>query len=141
MWVAGPGAGGILADWGADVIKIEPPTGDPARTFGGMLGGDGGTNPPFDLDNRSKRSIALDLSTPDGREIVHELIAGADVFLTNIRLDALGAGGARRRTSSPRATRGWSTRSSRAMASTAPTPTGGRTTSPPTGRVQVLPTP
>ncbi len=89
MWVAGPGAGGILADWGADVIKIEPPSGDPARTFGGMLGIDDGTNPPFDLDNRSKRSIALDLSSAEGREIVQELIAGADVFLTNIRLEAL----------------------------------------------------
>jgi crotonobetainyl-CoA:carnitine CoA-transferase CaiB-like acyl-CoA transferase len=89
MWVAGPGAGGILADWGADVIKIEPPSGDPARTFGGMLGINDGTNPPFDLDNRSKRSIAIDLSSDAGRAIVHELLESADVFLTNIRLDAL----------------------------------------------------
>jgi crotonobetainyl-CoA:carnitine CoA-transferase CaiB-like acyl-CoA transferase len=89
MWVAGPGAGGILADWGADVIKIEPPTGDPARSFGGMIGGDGVTNPPFDLDNRSKRSIAIDLSTDAGRVLAQELVAGADVFLTNIRMDAL----------------------------------------------------
>ncbi len=89
MWVAGPGAGGILSDWGAEVIKIEPPTGDPARTFGGMLGVDDGTNPPFDLDNRSKRSIAIDLSSAAGQAIVRDLIAEADVFLTNIRLDAL----------------------------------------------------
>ncbi len=89
MWVAGPGAGGILADWGADVIKIEPPAGDPARAFGSMIGGDDGTNPPFDLDNRSKRSIAIDLGAEDGRAVAHELIAGADVFLTNIRMDAL----------------------------------------------------
>jgi len=89
MWVAGPGAGGILADWGADVVKIEPPGGDPARSFGGMLGINDGTNPPFDLDNRSKRSIALDLSSEAGRQIVHDLLADADVFLTNIRLDAL----------------------------------------------------
>lgn len=89
MWVAGPGAGGILADWGADVIKIEPPAGDPARAFGSMIGGDDGTNPPFDLDNRSKRSIAIDLSSEAGRAVAHDLIAGADVFLTNIRMDAL----------------------------------------------------
>ena len=89
VWIAGPAAGGILADWGADVIKIEPPTGDPARTFGRMLGGDVPNNPPFELDNRSKRSISLDLSAEDGRQVALDLIDGADVFLTNIRLSAL----------------------------------------------------
>lgn len=89
VWVAGPAAGGILADWGADVVKIEPPTGDPARTFRRMLGGDLPNNPVFELDNRSKRSIALDLSTEDGREVAYDLIDRADVFLTNIRLAAL----------------------------------------------------
>jgi crotonobetainyl-CoA:carnitine CoA-transferase CaiB-like acyl-CoA transferase len=89
VWVAGPAAGGILADWGADVVKIEPPAGDPARTFLAMLGGDLPFNPPFELDNRSKRSIVIDLATPTGRDVALELIAQADVFLTNIRLDAL----------------------------------------------------
>ena len=89
MWVAGPGAGGILADWGADVIKIESPSGDPARSFGAMMGIDNGSNPPFDLDNRSKRSIVVDLGTEAGQALVAELIAGADVFLTNIRVEAL----------------------------------------------------
>ena len=67
MWVAGPAAGGILADWGADVIKIEPPTGDPARMFGRMLGIESGESPPFEMDNRGKRSIVLDLTTDDDR--------------------------------------------------------------------------
>jgi crotonobetainyl-CoA:carnitine CoA-transferase CaiB-like acyl-CoA transferase len=89
VWVAGPAAGGILCDWGADVIKIEPPTGDPARTFAKILGGDLPTNPPFELDNRGKRSVVLDLSTDEGRAKALELIDSADVFLTNIRKSAL----------------------------------------------------
>jgi len=89
VWVAGPAAGGILADWGADVVKIEPPSGDPARGFLAMLGGDLPFNPPFELDNRSKRSIVVDLTRPAGQALALELIESADVFLTNIRLDAL----------------------------------------------------
>jgi crotonobetainyl-CoA:carnitine CoA-transferase CaiB-like acyl-CoA transferase len=89
VWVAGPAAGGILADWGADVIKIEAPSGDPARTFGQMLGGDLPTNPVFELDNRSKRSVVLDLATGEGRRQAADLVATADVFLTNVRVSAL----------------------------------------------------
>jgi len=89
VWVAGPAAGGILADWGADVIKIEPPTGDPGRLFGRMLGCDLGLNPPFEMDNRSKRSVVLDLGTEDGRDTAFELLADTDVFLTNVRPGAL----------------------------------------------------
>ena len=89
VWVAGPAAGGILADWGADVIKIEPPTGDPARMFGRMLGIEDGSSPPFEMDNRGKRSIVLDLTTDDGRATAFELLSGADVFLTNVRPGAL----------------------------------------------------
>ena len=89
VWVAGPAAGGILADWGADVIKIEPPTGDPARMFGRMLGIEDGVSPPFEMDNRGKRSIVLDLTTDDGRATAFELLSGADVFLTNVRPAAL----------------------------------------------------
>ena len=85
VWVAGPAAGGILGDWGADVIKIEPPTGDPARMFGRMLGLDGGASPPFEMDNRGKRSVVLDLTTEDGRTTALELVGGADVFITNVR--------------------------------------------------------
>jgi crotonobetainyl-CoA:carnitine CoA-transferase CaiB-like acyl-CoA transferase len=89
VWVAGPAAGGILADWGADVVKIEPPTGDPGRLFGRMLGLDIDVSPPFEMDNRSKRSIVLDLTTDNGRATALELISGADVFVTNVRPGAL----------------------------------------------------
>lgn len=89
VWVAGPAAGGILADWGADVIKIEPPGGDPARMFGRMLGIESGQSPPFEMDNRGKRSIVLDLATDDDRATALEMITTADVFLTNVRPGAL----------------------------------------------------
>ena len=89
VWVAGPAAGGILADWGADVVKIEPPTGDPARLFGRMLGLDIDVSPPFEMDNRSKRSVVLDLATDTGRAAALELVSGADVFVTNVRPGAL----------------------------------------------------
>jgi len=60
MWIAGPAAGGILADWGAEVIKVEPPgTGDPQRNVYGTLGYGDIPNPSFMLDNRGKRSVAL----------------------------------------------------------------------------------
>ncbi|MDT5323511.1 MAG: hypothetical protein QOF25_663 [Mycobacterium sp.] len=89
VWVAAPAAGGILADWGADVVKIEPPAGDPARMFGRMLQIESGANPPFEMDNRSKRSIVLDLSTGDGLRVTFDLLAEADVFVTNVRPAAL----------------------------------------------------
>ena len=89
VWVAGPAAGGILADWGADVVKIEPPAGDPARMFGRMLGLDAEVSPPFEMDNRGKRSVVLDLGTPDGMSAAFELLATADVFITNVRPGAL----------------------------------------------------
>ena len=89
VWLAGPAAGGILADWGADVVKVEPPSGDPCRLFQRMLGGDMPTNPIFEMDNRSKRGIAVDLGTEEGLAIAMDLLAGADVFITNLRIGAL----------------------------------------------------
>ena len=89
VWVAGPAAGGLLADWGADVVKIEPPSGDPARMWGRLLGLGPDVNPPFEMDNRSKRSVVLDLGTADGREVALELLSAADAFVTNIRPAAL----------------------------------------------------
>lgn len=89
MWVAAPAASGILADWGADVVKIESPDGDPYRWFLALMGADIGINPLFELDNRGKRSIALHLDTDEGAEIARRLADGADVFVTNFRMNAL----------------------------------------------------
>lgn len=88
VWVAGPAAAGVLADWGADVIKIEPPSGDPARMFGRMLGLEDGS-PPFEMDNRGKRSVVLDLTADGDQRTALELLSGADVFITNVRPGAL----------------------------------------------------
>jgi crotonobetainyl-CoA:carnitine CoA-transferase CaiB-like acyl-CoA transferase len=86
FWVAGPSAAGVLADWGAEVIKIEPPDGDPFRgLFLAASGIEMPANPPFELDNRGKRSIALDLRAPEARRIALELVERADVFVTNVR--------------------------------------------------------
>ena len=89
QWVAGPSAAGVLADWGADVIKVEPPGGDPQRRVFRAIGVDVATAPPFELDNRGKRSITIDLRTDEGRETMDRLLATADVFVTNLRVDAL----------------------------------------------------
>jgi crotonobetainyl-CoA:carnitine CoA-transferase CaiB-like acyl-CoA transferase len=90
VWVAGPAAGCVLADWGADVVKIEPPgLGDPARSFQSMLGADLPFNPIFENDNRSKRSIVIDLRKPEGRDLALSLLDEADVFITNVRQAAL----------------------------------------------------
>lgn len=86
LWVAGPAAGGVLADWGADVVKIEPPSGDPMRSlFGALSGSKERRCPPFDLYNRGKRSVAVDVNTAAGRDLAERIIAGSDVFLTNMR--------------------------------------------------------
>ena len=88
VWIAGPAAGGILSDWGADVVKIEPPSGDPARMFGRMLGL-AEVSPPFEMDNRGKRSLVLDLTAENDQRIALELLSAADVFITNLRPGAL----------------------------------------------------
>jgi crotonobetainyl-CoA:carnitine CoA-transferase CaiB-like acyl-CoA transferase len=90
VWVAAPAASALLADWGADVVKVEPPTGDPMRSAFGSLGiGQEFPNPAFAQDNRGKRSVVLDLRQPKARDQLERLLAGADVFLTNLRPDAL----------------------------------------------------
>ncbi len=90
FWVAGPAAAGIMADWGAEVVKIEPPTGDPFRGVYMLAGGvEVPINPAFELDNRGKRSIALNLLSDAGRAVAEQLVARADVLVTNLRFSAL----------------------------------------------------
>ena len=86
-WMAAPSAAAILSDLGADVIKIEPLSGDPMRNTTRPAKVDGafkGYDFQFDVDNRGKRSIAVDLASGEGRNIVHRLCEGADVFLCNL---------------------------------------------------------
>lgn len=92
-YIAAPGAGGIMADWGADVIKVEPPGGDPIRLFFSSLGAEETRNPVFDMDNRGKRGVIFDTSQEAGRSALLKLIDGADVFLTNVRPGGLARAG------------------------------------------------
>ena len=75
--VMGPAAGMILADLGAEVIKIEPPGGDKTRRLKGSGAG------YFPMYNRNKKSICIDLKNPLGRELAGELLAGAEVLIEN----------------------------------------------------------
>src|SRR5690606_14355636 len=85
-WMFIPSGGSVLVDWGADVVKVEhPETGDPQRglvTSGLLPGGADAVNFMIEQPNRGKRSVGIDLSTPDGHEVLMELVRGADVFLT-----------------------------------------------------------
>lgn len=81
-----PAAGAILADWGADVIKVEHPLrGDTQRGFLNMGGiqVDPDRHPLMEHPNRGKRSVGIDISTPGGQEVIYELAKSSDVFLTN----------------------------------------------------------
>lgn len=85
-WMFIPSGGSVLVDWGAEVIKVEPMTGDPQRgliTSGLVPGGAGAVNFMVEQPHRGKRSIGLDLSHADGREALMKLVESADVFLTN----------------------------------------------------------
>ena len=91
IWVAAPSAAAVLADWGADVVKVEPPQGDPFRGLFAALGYRATTpNAPFALDNRGKRSVCLDLRNAAGRDVLERLLGESDVFVTNLRPAALG---------------------------------------------------
>ena len=89
-WMAGPLTAGLMADWGAEVIKIEPPGGDPMRAIYASLGArSDAPNGAFIVANRGKRSIELEIKSEAGREAFDKLLGSADVFVTNLRPDAL----------------------------------------------------
>jgi crotonobetainyl-CoA:carnitine CoA-transferase CaiB-like acyl-CoA transferase len=92
-YIAAPGAAGIMADWGADVIKIESPDGDPMRRFFDTIASDQDANPIFELDNRGKRSVVLDIRSKGGSAAAKALVKDADIFLTNVRPAALARAG------------------------------------------------
>lgn len=86
-WVAAPSCGALMADMGARVVKIEPPGGDAMR---GKLrqaktpDGPARADHPFQLDNRGKRSVTVDLTDPRGADLVRDLVRRSDVFVTNL---------------------------------------------------------
>src|ERR1700749_4926552 len=81
-FAAGPSCATVLADWGADVIKIEPPGGDPARGPGSIdVDGSTAVNPRFEVHNRSRRSVVLDLTRPVSRAAADRLLATSDVLV------------------------------------------------------------
>jgi crotonobetainyl-CoA:carnitine CoA-transferase CaiB-like acyl-CoA transferase len=99
-FITGPCAGMMLADLGADVVKVESPAGDPYRAYQG-----GQFSPHFQAYNRNKRSIALDLNLSGDRDVFDDLIASADVYIQNFRpgtAERLGAGRQRLQELNPR---------------------------------------
>ena len=89
--IQGPLAGGFLADMGADVIKVEPPGGDPNRWHTGVNWEHGPETPgaQFLSVSHGKRSIALDIHTDVGRDVLYRLVEQADIFVSNFREDSL----------------------------------------------------
>ena len=104
--LAGPLAGAVMADMGADVIKVEKPDGgDDARAWGPPFGPDGETSLYFYGQNRNKRSVTLDLKAPEDVEALHRLCATADILIQNLRpgvVEELGIGPAAMRARHPR---------------------------------------
>jgi crotonobetainyl-CoA:carnitine CoA-transferase CaiB-like acyl-CoA transferase len=87
-YVAGPSAAMVMADWGAQVTKVESKGGDPTRhTFAAQPHLEG--NPVFEFENRGKRGIVIDIARSEGREALLRILEGADIFITNLRPSAL----------------------------------------------------
>jgi crotonobetainyl-CoA:carnitine CoA-transferase CaiB-like acyl-CoA transferase len=87
-WIAAPGAAMIMGEWGADVIKVESAEGDAIRRFYPDTEETPG-NPIFSMENRGKRGVVLNTSSPAGRAALIQILKGADIFVTNIRPGAL----------------------------------------------------
>jgi crotonobetainyl-CoA:carnitine CoA-transferase CaiB-like acyl-CoA transferase len=83
-WVAGPSCAGVLADWGADVVKVESAAGDATRAFFPDTAESPG-NPVFTMENRGKRGVVIDTSRAEGRAAMKALMKDADIFITNTR--------------------------------------------------------
>jgi crotonobetainyl-CoA:carnitine CoA-transferase CaiB-like acyl-CoA transferase len=80
----------VLADWGADVVKVEPPAGDPQRNVFGAIGvQEQKAVPPFEIDNRGKKSVVINLRSKEGMAQMMSLLETADIFITNLRFAAL----------------------------------------------------
>jgi len=85
MWAYVPSAAAVLADWGAEVIKVESPQGDPIRGLvNAGVGPMDGITFTWEIFNRNKSGIALDLTNPQAREILYQLVDQADVFVTSL---------------------------------------------------------
>ena len=112
-FIAGPLCGTLLADMGADVIKVEPPKGDMGRATPPIRNGE---SVSFTALNRNKRSLVLDLKQPEAQEIMRKLAAKSDVFARGLPARRAGEDGARRRGPEERSIRRSSTPRCRASA-------------------------
>lgn len=86
MWAFVPSAGAVLSDWGASVTKIEPSSGDPIRglNYAGIAPGTGGFTFMYEIFNRGKRNVAMDLAADGAVELLYQLVKDADVFLVSL---------------------------------------------------------
>ena len=130
-----PSCGAVLADWGADVVKIEAPAGDPLRHImgAGLVADTGDFNFLWELFNRNKRGVAVDLRVEEGRAVFDRLLDDADVFLTNFLPTARPSSASTPKTSG-RSTRASSTPRATGKVSVVKTQTSAGSTPSATGR-------
>ena len=88
-WLAAPCCASLMADMGAEVVKVEPPQGDTYRVMFDALLGEGEVAPSYQFDNRGKRGVRVNLEDPKGAALVRNLAADADIFITNLTRERL----------------------------------------------------